>query len=74
MRDEECSAADNDDKDERGDNPCRLAPQSWRVFAVEPAVERIDERAHPRHRMTDCAREPIRITEHHLEQKCEESE
>ena len=42
---------------ESADAPARFPPPWRRSLAVQPAVERADQRAHPRDRMTDCARD-----------------
>ncbi len=62
------AARDQDEhKQRRG---ARNLPSPWRgAFAVQPAVERASKRPHPHHRMTDCARDPLRVTEHGLEQQ-----
>ncbi len=72
MLDEIGHAAADHDQDEERCGAGRLAPRVRRVLAVQPTVERAYQRPHPRHRMTDCARDPLRVTEHGLEQQGEQ--
>ena len=65
------AAGDQDNDDERHGSS-RLTPERRRVLSVQPAIERADKRSHPRHRMADCASEPVGIAEHGLEQQCKE--
>ena len=69
MLDEQGESAGDKDQDRE----CQRSgafPLPWRrSLAVEQAVERADQGAHPHHRMTNCARDALRVTEHGLEQK-----
>ena len=72
--DHERDKAHRRDEDQNRDRSGYPTRRRGRAFAVEGAVQRPDQGAHPGHRMADHGHEPIRIADHELEQEGEKGE
>ena len=59
-------------KNEQRNNAGKLARLRSGGIAIKKAVERIDQRTRPAHRMADGAKQPFRVTETEFDQHGDE--